>query len=89
VGRDDQIRAALDVHQALNRLNETDAPSSDTYRHFSGEVVVSTISRADAQDYTVLGGSVNLAAQRCGYRSPMINKWAFRTCTGVGGQHDR
>jgi class 3 adenylate cyclase len=64
---DDPIRAAraaLDVHQALNRLNETGTrPIQAHIGIASGEVVASTISRADAQDYTVLGDSVNLAAR--------------------------
>src|SRR5215471_17594570 len=43
-------RAALDVHQALNRLNETGTrPIQAHIGIASGEVVASTISRADAQ----------------------------------------
>jgi class 3 adenylate cyclase/tetratricopeptide (TPR) repeat protein len=56
--------AALDIHAALATLGE---PASRPLRaHIgiaSGEVVAGALARADVQDYTVLGDSVNLAAR--------------------------
>ncbi|TAL98492.1 MAG: adenylate/guanylate cyclase domain-containing protein [Paraburkholderia sp.] len=57
-------RAALDIHEALAGLGETAArPLKVHVGIASGEVVAGTLGRADAQDYTVLGDSVNLAAR--------------------------
>jgi class 3 adenylate cyclase/tetratricopeptide (TPR) repeat protein len=57
-------RAALDIHEALAGLG---TPASHPLRAHvgvaSGEVVAGAVSRADVQDYTVLGDSVNLAAR--------------------------
>jgi class 3 adenylate cyclase len=88
---DDPIRAAraaLDVHQALDRLNETGTRSIQAHIGIaSGEVVASTISRADAQDYTVLGDSVNLAARLVGAAGPgetLVSDGVYRALSGRG-----
>src|SRR5215470_11206484 len=81
-------RAALDVHQALNRLNETvRRPIQAHIGIASGEVVASTISRADAQDYTVLGDSVNLAARLVAAAGPgetLLSDGVYRALSGRG-----
>ncbi|MGF6775317.1 adenylate/guanylate cyclase domain-containing protein [Paraburkholderia sp. GAS334] len=57
-------RAALDIHEALAGFSEkTPRPLQAHVGIASGEVVAGTLERADAQDYTVLGDSVNLAAR--------------------------
>src|SRR5208282_945712 len=57
-------RTALDIHAALARLGEGAGRSLQAHAGIaSGEVVAGAIGRADAQDYTVLGDSVNLAAR--------------------------
>src|SRR4029077_9830034 len=60
-------RAALDIHEALARSNETARHPIEAHVGIaSGEVVAGTIGRAAAHDYTVLGDSVNLAARLVG-----------------------
>ncbi|WP_047848441.1 adenylate/guanylate cyclase domain-containing protein, partial [Caballeronia mineralivorans] len=57
-------RAAMDIHEALAGLGEpASRPLQAHIGIASGEVVAGTLARADAQDYTVLGDSVNLAAR--------------------------
>lgn len=57
-------RAALEIHEALNGLSEQAArPMRAHVGIASGEVVAGPLERADVQDYTVLGDSVNLAAR--------------------------
>ncbi|MFM0336747.1 adenylate/guanylate cyclase domain-containing protein [Paraburkholderia fungorum] len=60
-------RAALEIHEALNGLGGLGEPGSPPLRAHvgiaSGEVVAGPLERADVQDYTVLGDSVNLAAR--------------------------
>ncbi|QIE26529.1 Adenylate and Guanylate cyclase catalytic domain protein (plasmid) [Caballeronia sp. SBC1] len=61
-------RAALDIHEALNGLSAgLSGHASRTLKAHvgiaSGEVVAGPLGRADVQDYTVLGDSVNLAAR--------------------------
>ena len=57
-------RAAMDIHEALTGLGEpASRPLQAHIGIASGEVVAGTLARADAQDYTVLGDSVNLAAR--------------------------
>ena len=57
-------RAALDVHAALDRISEASLhPLQAHIGIASGEVVAGTLSRVDANDYTVLGDSVNLASR--------------------------
>ncbi|MFM0715621.1 adenylate/guanylate cyclase domain-containing protein [Paraburkholderia strydomiana] len=57
-------RAALEIHEALNGLNEPAAPPLRAHVGIAcGEVVAGSLERADARDYTVLGDSVNLAAR--------------------------
>jgi class 3 adenylate cyclase/tetratricopeptide (TPR) repeat protein len=57
-------RAALDIHEALNGLSgQASGPLKAHIGIASGEVVAGPLGRADAQDYTVLGDSVNLAAR--------------------------
>ncbi|MBP0592221.1 AAA family ATPase [Paraburkholderia sp. LEh10] len=57
-------RAALDIHDALAQLGAKSArPLQAHIGIASGEVVAGAVGRADAQDYTVHGDSVNLAAR--------------------------
>ncbi|MFI4986060.1 MAG: adenylate/guanylate cyclase domain-containing protein [Alphaproteobacteria bacterium] len=57
-------RAALDIHEALVELGESVGhPLQAHVGIASGEVVAGVLGRAEAQDYTVLGNSVNLAAR--------------------------
>jgi class 3 adenylate cyclase/tetratricopeptide (TPR) repeat protein len=57
-------RAALDIHEALAALGESaPRPLRAHIGIASGEVVAGALARADVQDYTVLGDSVNLAAR--------------------------
>jgi class 3 adenylate cyclase len=54
-------RAALDIHEALGRMSvNTIGPLQAHVGIASGEVVAGILGRADANDYTVLGDSVNL-----------------------------
>ncbi|CAE6716963.1 adenylate/guanylate cyclase domain-containing protein [Paraburkholderia haematera] len=58
------VRAALDIHEALNGLGLHASPPLRAHVGIaSGEVVAGPLERADVQDYTVLGDSVNLAAR--------------------------
>jgi class 3 adenylate cyclase/tetratricopeptide (TPR) repeat protein len=68
-------RAALDIHAALARLNETSpvplpVPLQAHAGIASGEVVAGTLGRGEAHDYTVLGDSVNLAARLVAMAGP-------------------
>jgi class 3 adenylate cyclase/tetratricopeptide (TPR) repeat protein len=57
-------RAALDIHDALDRLGaQASRPLQAHVGIASGEVVAGAVGRADAQDYTVHGDPVNLAAR--------------------------
>ena len=57
-------RAALDIHDALVRLGaQASRPLQAHVGIASGEVVAGAVGRADAQDYTVHGDPVNLAAR--------------------------
>ncbi|MBN3763785.1 adenylate/guanylate cyclase domain-containing protein [Burkholderia sp. Ac-20365] len=57
-------RAALDIHDALDQLSAKSGRSLQAHIGIaSGEVVAGAVSRADAQDYTVHGDTVNLAAR--------------------------
>ncbi|WP_321795778.1 adenylate/guanylate cyclase domain-containing protein [Caballeronia sp. J97] len=57
-------RAALDIHAALADFTARNArPLSAHIGIASGEVVAGALNRAGAQDYTVHGDSVNLAAR--------------------------
>ncbi|RDJ99620.1 adenylate/guanylate cyclase domain-containing protein [Paraburkholderia lacunae] len=57
-------RAALEIHQALSGLGKQVAPALRAHVGIaSGEVVAGPLERANVQDYTVLGDSVNLAAR--------------------------
>ncbi|MFL9930726.1 adenylate/guanylate cyclase domain-containing protein [Paraburkholderia sp. RL18-103-BIB-C] len=57
-------RAALEIHEALNELAGQASPPLRAHVGIaSGEVVAGPLERADVQDYTVLGDSVNLAAR--------------------------
>jgi class 3 adenylate cyclase/tetratricopeptide (TPR) repeat protein len=57
-------RAALDIHDALRALSRQGGrPLQAHVGIASGEVIAGALSRADAQDYTVHGDSVNLAAR--------------------------
>jgi class 3 adenylate cyclase/tetratricopeptide (TPR) repeat protein len=57
-------RAALDIHDALAQLGaQVSNPLQAHLGIASGEVVAGAVGRADAQDYTVHGDPVNLAAR--------------------------
>ncbi|QCP52579.1 adenylate/guanylate cyclase domain-containing protein [Trinickia violacea] len=57
-------RAALDIHDALAELSaRTERRLQAHVGIASGEVVAGALGRADAQDYTVHGDPVNLAAR--------------------------
>ena len=57
-------RAALDIHDALAQLGaQASGPLQAHVGIASGEVVAGALGRADAQDYTVHGDPVNLAAR--------------------------
>ena len=71
---DDPIRAAraaLDIHEALGRMSvPTARPLQAHVGIASGEVVAGILGRADANDYTVLGDSVNSSRTPCGSCRP-------------------
>jgi class 3 adenylate cyclase/tetratricopeptide (TPR) repeat protein len=75
-------RAALDIHEALDRLGERMGRPLQAHAGIaSGEVVAGAIGRADAQDYTVLGDSVNLAARLVAAAAPgqtLISEGVYR-----------
>jgi class 3 adenylate cyclase/tetratricopeptide (TPR) repeat protein len=87
-------RAALDIHEALARLGEGAGRSLQAHAGIaSGEVIAGAIGRADAQDYTVLGDSVNLAARLVAAAAPgqtLISEGVYReiagrsSCEGLG-----
>jgi class 3 adenylate cyclase/tetratricopeptide (TPR) repeat protein len=57
-------RAALDIHNGLTQLSaQAGRPLQAHIGIASGEVVAGALGRADAQDYTVHGDPVNLAAR--------------------------
>jgi class 3 adenylate cyclase/tetratricopeptide (TPR) repeat protein len=79
-------RAALDIHEALARLSESAGrPLQAHVGIASGEVVAGAVSRAEAQDYTVLGDSVNLAARLVAAAAPgetLISDGVYRAVSG-------
>ena len=87
-------RAALDIHVALARFGESAGRSLQAHAGIaSGEVIAGAIGRADAQDYTVLGDSVNLAARLVAAAAPgqtLISEGVYReiaartVCAGLG-----
>jgi len=81
-------RAAIDIHQALDQLSETMARPLQVHLGIaSGEVVAGTVGRAGAQDYTVLGDSVNLAARLVAAAGPgetLVSEGVHRALSGRG-----
>ncbi len=81
-------RAALDIHTGLVRLSETSLRTLQAHNGIaSGEVVAGTLGRADAQDYTVLGDSVNLAARLVGLAGPgetLLSEGVYRAIADRG-----
>jgi class 3 adenylate cyclase/tetratricopeptide (TPR) repeat protein len=81
-------RAALDIHAALPRLSESvGRPLQAHVGVASGEVVAGVLARAEAQDYTVLGDSVNLAARlvaAAGAGETLISEGVYRALSGRG-----
>jgi class 3 adenylate cyclase len=64
-------RAALDIHDALDRMSvNTARPLQAHVGIASDEVVAGVLGRADANDYTALGDSVNLAARLAAVAGP-------------------
>ena len=87
---DDPIRAAraaLDIHEALRRLNATvPRPLQAHVGIASGEVVAGALRRANAHDYTVLGDSVNLAARLVGVAGPGQTLLSDAVYQGLSGR---
>jgi class 3 adenylate cyclase/tetratricopeptide (TPR) repeat protein len=88
---DDPIRAtraALDIHDALDRLNETSSRTLQAHVGIaSGEVLAGALGRAGAHDYTVLGDSVNLAARLVSIAGPgetLLSDGVYRELFGRG-----
>ena len=79
-------RAALDIHDALSQLSEsTGRPLQAHIGIASGEVVAGALGRAQGEDYTVLGDSVNLAARLVGAAAPgqtLISDGVHRALVG-------
>ena len=64
-------RTALDIHDALIQLSESTGRSLKAHVGIAnGEVVAGALGRAQGEDYTVLGDSVNLAARLVGAAAP-------------------
>ncbi|RQH07139.1 adenylate/guanylate cyclase domain-containing protein [Paraburkholderia dinghuensis] len=90
-------RAALDIHDALAQLSVQAArPLRAHIGIASGEVVAGALGRADAQDYTVHGDPVNLAARlvaAAGAGETWLSDDAARVlgdaavCEPIGEQH--
>src|ERR1700724_2598746 len=88
---DDPMRAALpalDIHEALGRMRvNTIRPLQAHVGIASGEVVAGILGRADANDYTVLGDSVNLAARLVTAAGPgetLLSDGVYRALSGQG-----
>lgn len=81
-------RAALDIHSALARTNETSRHAMQAHIGIaSGEVVAGTLSRGEAHDYTVLGDSVNLAARLVALAGPgqtFLSEGVYRALSDRG-----
>ena len=81
-------RAALDIHDALGRMSvNTSRPLQAHVGIASGEVVAGILGRADANDYTVLGDSVNLAARLVAAAGPgqtLLSDGVYRALGGHG-----
>jgi class 3 adenylate cyclase len=81
-------RAALDIHDALGRMNvNTVRPLQAHVGIASGEVIAGILGRADANDYTVLGDSVNLAARLVAAAGPgqtLLSDGVYRALSGRG-----
>jgi tetratricopeptide (TPR) repeat protein len=81
-------RAALDIHAGLVRLSESvGRPLQAHVGIASGEVVAGVLDRAEAQDYTVLGDSVNLAARlvaAAGAGETLISDGVYQALAGRG-----
>jgi class 3 adenylate cyclase/tetratricopeptide (TPR) repeat protein len=81
-------RAALDIHEALGRMSaDAIQPLQAHVGIASGEVVAGILGRADANDYTVLGDSVNLAARLVAAAGPgqtLLSDGVYRALSGRG-----
>ena len=81
-------RAALEIHEALSRLSESEGRLLQAHVGIaSGEVVAGMLGRAEAQEYTVLGDSVNLAARlvaAAGAGQTLISDGVYRALLGRG-----
>jgi class 3 adenylate cyclase len=81
-------RAALDIHEALGRISASASrPLQAHVGIASGEVVAGILGRADANDYTVLGDSVNLAARLVAAAGPgqtLLSDGVYRALSGRG-----
>ena len=81
-------RAALDIHEALGQMSvNTIGPLQAHVGIASGEVVAGILGRADANDYTVLGDLVNLAARLVAAAGPgqtLLSHSVYRALSGRG-----
>ncbi len=81
-------RAALDIHEELGRMSvNTMRPLQAHVGIASGDVVAGNLGRADANDYTVLGDSVNLAARLVAAAGPgqtLLSDGVYRALAGRG-----
>jgi class 3 adenylate cyclase/tetratricopeptide (TPR) repeat protein len=79
-------RAALDIHDALTRLSESAGRVLQAHLGIAnGEVVAAHLHRGDAQEYTVLGDSVNLAARLVAAAGPgetLVSDGVHRVLSG-------
>lgn len=80
-------RAALDIHEALARWPETAGRRLLAHIGIAGgEVVAGALARADMQDYTVLGSSVNLAARLVAAAGPGETLIAHGVSSALAGR---
>jgi class 3 adenylate cyclase/tetratricopeptide (TPR) repeat protein len=81
-------RAALDIHDALKRMSANSTRLLQAHVGIaSGEVVAGVLDRGNANDYTVLGDSVNLAARLVAAAGPgqtFLSDGVYRALSGQG-----
>jgi len=79
-------RAALDIHEAMARWSGSLArPLQAHIGIANGEVVAGVVRRGEANDYTVVGDSVNLAARLVAAAAPgetLLSEVMFRSLAG-------
>jgi class 3 adenylate cyclase len=79
-------RAALDIHDALGRMSANSTRLLQAHVGIaSGEVIAGVLDRGNANDYTVLGDSVNLAARLVAAAGPgqtFLSDGVYRALSG-------